>query len=48
MKDINGAEVTITKTPSAPPKLHPLKVDWDAADTDTKKLTVLAKALGIV
>ena len=48
MKDLNGAEITITETPAAPPKPHHLKPEWDAADTTDKKLTVIAKALGIV
>ena len=48
MKDVNGAEITTTETPASPPKPHPLKVDWDAADTTNKKLDIIAKALGIV
>ena len=48
MKDINGAEITITETLASPPKPHHLKLDWDAADTTNKKLDIIAKALGIV
>lgn len=48
MKDINGAEITVTETPVALPAPHPLKDEWDAAYTTDAKLLIIAKALGIV
>lgn len=47
-QDINGAEITITETPASTPTPHKLSAEWDAASTPDKKLTVIAKALGII